>query len=162
MITAVYPGSFDPVTNGHIDIIKRSSNIFDRLIVGVGCNYSKSPFFTVEERAGMINDVLLDLGLLENIEIETFDGLLMDYVKSKGAKVIIRGVRALTDFEYENALAQMNKHLEPSVETILLMASEQYSFVSSAMIKEVAKLGGNVSMKVHPIVNQMLKEKFGS
>ncbi len=160
MKIAVYPGSFDPLTNGHIDIIKRSSDIFDKLIVGIGCNYAKKPLFSVYERIDMVNTVLKDLNINNNIEIQSFDGLLMSYVESTKAKVIVRGLRAVSDYEYELAIHLMNRSLNKEIDTVILMASENFSFISSAMIKEVARLGGDVSDKVHPYVISKLKEKF--
>lgn len=161
MITALYPGSFDPLTNGHIDIIKRGKKIFDRLVIGIGINRTKTPLFTNEERFDILTTVLTDLNIIDNIDIVNYEGLLMDFAKAQNAQVVVRGLRAVSDFEYEFAIAQMNKCLNPSVETVFMMASEQYSFISSALIKEVAKLGGDVSAKIHPYVFQKLKEKFG-
>jgi pantetheine-phosphate adenylyltransferase len=160
MKVAVYPGSFDPLTNGHIDIIKRSSDIFDKLIVAIGCNYSKRPLFDINERLDMMHVVLDDLNINNNIEIQSFDGLLMDFVEKTGSKVIVRGLRAVSDYEYELAIYLMNRSLNQKVDTVILMASENFSFISSAMIKEVAKLGGDVSDKVHPYIIKNLKKKF--
>lgn len=164
MIKAVYPGSFDPATNGHLDIIMRSSEIFDKLVVGIGHNYSKSDksLFSVEERLDLLQRVFKNLGLDKNVELMTFEGLLMDFVIDVGAEVIVRGLRAVSDFEYEFAISQMNKTLNPHIDTVFLMASEQYSFISSALIKEVAKFGGDVSTKIHPIILERLKEKLNT
>jgi len=160
MTVAVYPGSFDPITNGHLDVIKRSKKLFDRLFVSVVCNYSKKSLFTKEERVDIIKTVLMDNGLTDNVIIEGFEGLLINYVKEKHANVIVRGLRAVTDFEYEFAISQMNRHLNSEIDTVFLMANEQYSFISSNMIKEVAMLGGDISSQIHPYVLIKLKEKF--
>ena len=142
MKIGVYPGSFDPVTEGHMDIIKRSAKLFDKVIVAVARNYSKKPLFTAEERMELIQRSLQGL---PNVEVDSFEGLLMDYIHSKDAQVIIKGLRAISDFEYEFQMALMNRKLDPKVETIFMMTSYKYSFLSSSMIKEVASLGGCIS-----------------
>lgn len=157
---ALYPGTFDPITNGHIDLIKRALKIFDKIIVAIGENPAKKPLFTLEERVLMIKKSLEELELLDRVEVESFSGLLVDFAKQKGASVIIRGLRAVSDFEYEMQLALMNRKLSNSMDTIFLMPSLKYIFLSSSIIKEAAKFGGNVEDLVPKIVFQKLKEKF--
>lgn len=142
MRIGVYPGSFDPVTNGHMDVIRRSSKIFDKVIVAVVKNYSKKPLFTVKEREELIKSNIKELS---NVEVDSFEGLLIDYVHKKQAQVIIKGLRAISDFEYEFQMALMNRKLDKEVETIFLMTNHKYSFLSSSMVKEVAGLGGCIS-----------------
>ena len=156
MRLAVYPGTFDPITNGHADIMRRTLNIFDRVVVALAENVRKAPLFTIEERKAMITDAL---GHDPRIEIDHFDGLLVDYVKRRKAGVVIRGLRALADFEYEFQLAHMNRHLAPAVETLFLMTSEESFYVSSSLVKEVALMGGDVSRMVPPAVVAALKVK---
>ncbi|HZJ82366.1 MAG TPA: pantetheine-phosphate adenylyltransferase [Clostridia bacterium] len=139
MRIGVYPGSFDPVTSGHMDVIKRSSKIFDKVIVAVVRNYSKKPLFTAEERQELIRSNVKDL---PNVEVDSFEGLLINYIHEKNAQVIIKGLRAISDFEYEFQMALMNRKLDKEVETIFLMTNHKYSFLSSSMVKEVAELGG--------------------
>jgi len=153
---AVYPGTFDPITNGHADIMRRTLNIFDRVVVALAENVRKAPLFTIEERKAMITDAL---GNDPRIEIDHFDGLLVDYVKRRKAGVVIRGLRALADFEYEFQLAHMNRHLAPAVETLFLMTSEESFYVSSSLVKEVALMGGDVSRMVPRAVVAALKAK---
>src|ERR1019366_3234321 len=138
---AVYPGSFDPLTNGHMDIIHRGARLFDRIIVAVLVNSDKRPLFTIEERLAILRDAFKDE---PNVEAETFEGLLVDYVKARRAGVIVRGLRAVADFEYEMQMALMNRHLSGDVETVFMMPAEQYTYVSSRLIREVAALGGSV------------------
>ena len=157
MAVAVYPGSFDPVTLGHQDIIERSSKIMDRVIVGVLKNNSKSPLFSVEERVNMLKSVT---GHLSNIEILAFDGLLVDFVRQCHADVIVRGLRAITDFEYELQMSQTNHKLEPDVETMFLTTSIEYSYLSSTTVKEIAAFGGEISQFVPEAVAGMLVEKM--
>ena len=157
MKTAIYPGSFDPVTLGHYDIIERSSKIFDRLIVGVLNNSAKSPLFSVEERVKMLKDVTKGL---PNVEVMAFDGLLIDFARAKEAQVIVRGLRAVTDFEYELQMAQTNHKLEPSVETVFLTTSLEYSYLSSTIVKEVAFYHGDISKFVPDVVRERLREKM--
>lgn len=156
---AVYPGTFDPVTYGHIDIIKRAANIFDKLIVSVAKNVHKNPVLSIEERVDLLKKIVDSLNI-ENVEIDSFDGLLVDYLKRRGIKIIIRGLRVVTDFDYEFAYASMNQKLCPDIETVFLMTNEKYSFISSTLIKEVAMLGGDVSGYAPDIVINKLKEKF--
>jgi pantetheine-phosphate adenylyltransferase len=153
---AVYPGTFDPITNGHADIMRRTLNIFDRVVVALAENVRKAPLFSIDERKAMITDAL---GHDPRIEIDHFDGLLVDYVKRRKAGVVIRGLRALADFEYEFQLAHMNRHLAPEVETLFLMTSEESFYVSSSLVKEVALMGGDVSRMVPPAVVAALKAK---
>ncbi len=157
MRIGIYPGSFDPVTNGHIDIIKRSAKLVDVLIVAILQNTHKNSLFTEEERVELLRHSCSDV---ENLKIECFSGLLVDFAKEKNADLIIRGLRALTDFEYEFQMAQMNKHLYPDVETIFLVTDVKYSFLSSSAIKEVAKFGGCVTDFVPEIVAKQTLQKF--
>ena len=156
MIKAIYPGTFDPVTLGHLDIVKRSSNLVDELIVGVLENNAKNPLFSVEERVKMLEEATKDL---RNVKIVLFRGLLIDFVKVMGADVIIRGLRAITDFDYELQMAQANHKLNSTVETIFLTTSVEYSYISSSTVKEIAKLGGDVTGFVPMIVAEELAEK---
>jgi pantetheine-phosphate adenylyltransferase len=156
-VIAIYPGTFDPFTNGHLDLIDRSTHLFDKLIVSVLRNESKQPLFTVAERLEMIQEVLRDD---HHVEIDSFDGLLVDYAAKRKAGVILRGIRAISDYEYELQMALMNRRLHPEIETAFLMANEAYSFISSRLVKEVSGLGGNVSGLVPPSVEAKLKKKF--
>jgi pantetheine-phosphate adenylyltransferase len=155
-IVAIYPGSFDPLTNGHVDIIQRGSRLFDRIIVGVLINLEKAPLFTVPERVGIAREVFRGWG---NVDVDTFDGLLVDYARSKQASVIVRGLRAVSDFEYELQMALMNRRLSPDVETVFMMPAEPYTYVSSRLVKEVVALGGSVHGLVPGIVEDRLREK---
>ena len=163
MKTAIYPGSFDPVTLGHFDIIKRSSEIFDQVIVGVLCNNAKSPLFSVEERVKMLEEVTKDI---TNVEVQSFDGLLVDFMRQNHAKVIVRGLRAITDFEYELQLAQMNRVIAPEIDTLFLTTNLKYAYLSSSTVKEVAAYGGDISNFVTPYVadevHKRLRERQGS
>lgn len=154
---AVYAGSFDPLTYGHVNIIERALKIFDKVIVAVATNYQKQPLFSPEERVKMIKEVFKNE---PRVEVESFEGLLVDYMKKKGIKIIIRGLRATSDFEYEYHMASMNKSLYPEVDTIFMVTAKDYFFISSRTIKEIASLGGEVSDFVPPIVAEKLKEKF--
>src|SRR5438132_269838 len=153
---AVYPGTFDPLTNGHVDIIRRGARLFDRIIVAILVNIGKEPLFTIAERTDIIRDVFSDL---HNLEVDSFDGLLVDYVRRKRADVIVRGLRAVADFEYELQMALMNRHLSPQVETVFMMPAEQYTYVSSRLVKEVAALGGSVAGLVPPAVERRLEAR---
>lgn len=155
---AVVPGSFDPVTLGHLDIIKRASDIFDIVYIAVLNNSSKSPLFTVEERIDLIGQVTKQYS---NVRIESSSGLLIDYAKEKKANAIIRGLRAVSDFEYEMQITSMNRVLDEHIETFFIMTKNQYSFLSSSIVKEVAKYGGNIGELVPAVVEKALKEKFG-
>src|SRR2546428_4517808 len=154
---AVYPGSFDPLTNGHVDIITRGSRIFDRIIVAILVNAEKAPLFRMDERLEIARAVFMDL---PNVEVDTFDGLLVDYVERRGAQVIVRGLRAVSDFEYEFQMALMNQRLNVKIETVFMMPSEQYTYTSSRLIKEVFALGGRVHGLVPDVVEQRLFEKL--
>ena len=154
---AVYPGSFDPVTNGHVDIIKRGIRMFDELIVLIAHNPNKKALFTVEERLTMIREVIRDC---DNVRVDSFDGLLVDYVKRTGANVILRGLRALSDFEYEFQLALINRRLNRDVETVFLMSGFKWLYTSSKIINEAASLGGSVKGLVPEIVNLKLQQKY--
>ncbi|MGQ9619064.1 MAG: pantetheine-phosphate adenylyltransferase [Candidatus Aminicenantia bacterium] len=155
---AVFPGSFDPITNGHIDIIKRAEGIFDEIIVAVLENPQKTCLFEAQERADMIKEIFKDS---PKVKVETFNGLLMNYMKKKGAKVVIRGLRAISDFEYEFQMALMNMKLNPEVETLFMMPSVEYSFLSSRLVKEVYSLSGCVKDLVPPVVEEYLRKKLG-
>ena len=156
-IVAVYPGSFDPITNGHLDLIARGSRLVDRLIVAILGNEAKKPLFSVEERVEMLEEVLKPY---QNVEVGTFDGLTVAYAAERGANMILRGIRAISDYEYELQMALMNRRLQPGIETAFLMAGEAYSFISSRLVKEVASLGGNIAGLVPPIVEARLKERL--
>lgn len=154
---AVVPGSFDPVTNGHVDIIRRSSQYFDEILVAVLINTDKQPLFTIEERVAMLEEVTKDF---TNVKVDAFSGLLVDYAVQKNAQVLVRGLRAVSDFEYELQLTSMNKHLNKEIETFYMMTNQQYSFISSSIVKGVAKVGGDIDNLVPEIVAASLKEKF--
>jgi len=154
---AVYPGSFDPLTNGHVDIITRGARLFDRIVVAVLVNAEKSPLFTMAERVDIARAVFKHL---PNVEIDTFDGLLVDYVARRGAQVIVRGLRAVSDFEFEFQMALMNQRLNGKIDTIFMMPAEQYTYTSSRLIKEVFSLGGQVHGLVPDMVEQRLREKL--
>lgn len=156
---AVYPGSFDPVTYGHLDIINRGLMIFDNVIVAVARNSAKNALFTIDERVELISKVLEDN---DRAKVDTFDGLLIDYVRSQQATVIIRGLRAISDFEYEFQIAQMNRSLTKDVETLFMMTSVPYSYLSSSIVKEVSSLNGPVDGLVPPLVKEALLNKFSS
>jgi len=155
---AIYPGTFDPITNGHLDLIQRGLRIFDHIIVAVAENPGKNPLFTVEERLEMIRIALKDT---HNVTIDTFGGLLVDYVMSQNSRVVLRGLRAVTDFEYEFQMAMMNRRMEPEIETVFLMTGLRWVFLSSRIIKEAAVHGGNIQGMVPEFVHQKLNEKFG-
>jgi pantetheine-phosphate adenylyltransferase len=154
---AVYPGSFDPLTNGHVDIIARGARLFDRIVVAILVNTEKAPLFTMSERVEVAKTVF---EAYPNVEIDTFDGLLVDYVDRRSAQVIVRGLRAVSDFEFEFQMALMNQRLNGKIDTIFMMPAEQYTYISSRMIKEVVSLGGRVHGLVPDIVEQRLREKF--
>ena len=157
MNKAVYPGSFDPVTLGHLDIIRRTSEMFDRVIIGVLNNKSKSPLFSVEERVNMLKEVTANL---PNVEVQSFEGLLIDFVRKNDARVIVRGLRAITDFEYELQMAQTNRVIAPEVDTIFLTTNLRYSYLSSSIVKEIAEFDGEISAFLHPAVAEKVREKL--
>ena len=158
-LTAVYPGTFDPITNGHLDIISRGGTLFDRIIVAILRNPEKVPLFPLEERVDILRSVV---SKRPTVEVEAFDGLLVEYARERGAQVIVRGLRALSDFEYEFQMTQMNQRLEPGIQTVFMMPSETYSYVSSRLVKEVARLGGDVTGLVPPEVVARLKRRFAA
>ena len=156
-ILAIYPGSFDPVTNGHLDLIERGAKIFDRLVVAVLQNLDKDPLFTVAERVEMLREVTR---VWPNVEVDIFNGLLVDYARQKKARVLLRGIRAISDYEYELQMALMNRKLEPGIETVFMMPAETYSYLSSRLVKEIARLGGAVESLVPSVVAERLKVKI--
>ena len=156
MPKVVYPGTFDPFTRGHEDLVRRASKLFGRVVVGVADSAAKRPFFTCQERVDMAREVLRDL---PNVEVISFSSLLMDFVHAQGSRIILRGLRAISDFEYEFQMAGMNRHLFPEVETLFLTPGEQYMFVSASIVREIARFGGDVSQFVHPVVAKKLREK---
>jgi pantetheine-phosphate adenylyltransferase len=155
-VVAIYPGSFDPITNGHLDLIERGAAFFDKLIVSILRNDEKQALFSVEERMEMLSEVV---GGFSNVEVGSFDGLLVDYAAQAGASVILRGIRAVSDYEYELQMALMNRRLRPEIETVFLMAGEAHSFVSSRLVKEVIRLRGNISGLVPPSVEGRLRKR---
>lgn len=155
---AIYPGTFDPITNGHADLIQRARRRFDRVIVAVAGSTGKSTCFTLEERVSLARTAV---SKLDHVEVTGFDGLLVKFAEEQGAGVILRGLRAVSDFEYEFQLASMNRKLAPGVETMFLTPDEGYSFISSSLVREIASLGGDVRSFVHPAVQEALKERFG-
>ena len=156
-VVAIYPGSFDPITNGHLDVIERGSRLFDHLIVAILHNAGKEALFSAKERVEMVGEVLSHMS---NIEVDSFEGLLVSYAKSRGARVILRGIRAVSDYEYELQMALMNRRLESQIETVFLMAAEANSFVSSRLVKEVVQLGGDIGGFVPPSVANRLHSRF--
>ena len=158
MRTAVYPGSFDPVTNGHVNLILRSLAFADHVIVAVASNVAKQPLFTLEERVALLREVMDH----RSVEIRSFSGLLVDFARSVGAAVIVRGLRAVSDFEYEFQMALMNRQLEPGIETVFLVPAFDLTYLSSSLVREVARFGGDVSQLVHPKVAAALKRKFAT
>lgn len=158
-VTAIYPGTFDPVTNGHLDLITRASNLYNRVVVAVAVNKNKTPLFSLDERVDLIKAITLGF---RNVTVIGFDNLLVDCARQQGAHVILRGLRAVSDFEYEFQLASMNRRLAPELETVFLTPAEQYEFISSSMIREIAQLNGDVSCFVPDLVHQCLINKFRS
>ena len=155
-VLAIYPGSFDPVTNGHLDLIERGANIFGRLVVAVLRNTEKAPMFTLAERMEMLRESTQPF---PNVEVDAFEGLLVDYARRLGARVLLRGIRAVSDYEYELQMAMMNRRLEPGLETVFMLPAEAYSYVSSRLVREIAQLGGAVTGLVPPAVEQRLRAK---
>lgn len=158
MKIAVYPGSFDPTTNGHINIVVRAAKLFDKLIVGVLDNPSKTPMFTAEEKICQLKQIIKDLGL-DNVEVKSFSGLLVDFAKSVNANIVIRGLRGVTDFSYEFQMALTNKALDSDIETLFISADTQYLFFSSSQVKEISDFGGNIDNMVPPLIKKALEEK---
>ncbi len=156
MITAIYPGTFDPLTRGHEDLVRRASTLFDYVVVGIAQSHAKKPFFSIDERVEIAREVL---GHYTNVKVASFSGLLKDFVREQEGRVIIRGLRAVSDFEYEFQMAGMNRHLLPEVETLFLTPSDQYQFISGTIVREIAFLGGDVSKFVFPSVDRWLQEK---
>lgn len=160
--TVVYPGSFDPVTNGHLDIVCRACQTFDRVVVAVTHNARKTPLFTLRERIEMLKTVLAPMIKTGQVRVDSFDGLLADYCRKQGARVVVRGLRALADFEFEFQMALMNRHLAPELETVFLMADEKYTYLSSSLLKDVARLGGDAWRFVPPSLVERIKKKLHS
>ena len=156
-VTAIYPGSFDPPTNGHLDLVERGSHIFDELVVAILRNAEKTPLFSVGERRGMLDELTSDF---KNVRVDVFDGLTVDYAAKAKASAVLRGIRALSDYEYELQMAMMNRKLRPDLETVFMMPAEQYSYLSSRLVREVARLGGTITGLVPDIVEHRLKEKL--
>jgi pantetheine-phosphate adenylyltransferase len=156
-VIAIYPGSFDPITNGHLDLIERCSGVVSKLVVAILKNETKRPLFSVEERMEMLREVV---SIYPNVEVDSFHGLLVDYAATRKARLILRGIRAISDYEYELQMALMNRRLRPEIETMFMMAGEAYSFISSRLVKEVIGLGGNISGLVPPPVERRLKQRF--
>ena len=159
MIKAVYPGTFDPLTRGHEDLVRRAATLFDKLVLAIADSKAKKPYFTLEERIAMAREVLGDI---KNVEIVGFSSLLTEFVRKQGARVVLRGLRAVSDFEYEFQLAGMNRNLYPEMETMFLTPSEQHMFISATLVREIATLGGDVSKFVHPAVERRLKAKVSA
>src|SRR5512147_2274547 len=159
MSLAIYPGSFDPLTNGHVDIISRGARLFDRIVVSILVNAEKAPLFSMEERVEIARAVFADQ---RNVEVDTFNGLLVDYVARRGAQVIVRGLRAVSDFEFEFQMALMNQRLNPKIETIFMMPAEQYTYTSSRLIKEIFRLGGRIHGLVPDMVEERLRRKIAA
>lgn len=161
MKIALYPGTFDPITNGHMDIIERASRLFDKIIITVARNPAKSPLLSAEERVFLIQQVVAEIETSAVLVVKTFDGLIVDFAKKEKANAIIRGLRAVSDFEYEFQMALMNRRLNSEVSTVFLMPHEKYTYLNSTIVKEVAHLGGNISNFVPPVVEMKLNKKFG-
>ena len=156
MITAIYPGTFDPMTRGHEDLVRRAASLFDRVVVGVAHSRNKRPYFSIDERVEIAREVL---GHYPNVKVASFAGLLKDFVREQEGRVIVRGLRAVSDFEYEFQMAGMNRHLLPEVETLFMTPSDQYQFISGTIVREIAELGGDVSKFVFPSVERWLQAK---
>lgn len=161
MRRAIYPGSFDPLTNGHLDIIERSCKLFDEVIIAILVNPDKQPFFTIEERQQMLNELLKDVNRAECIvRVDSFRGLLVNYALAQQANAIVRGIRAISDYEYELQMALMNRRLEPTIETVFMMPAEAYTYVSSRLVKEIFELGGVIKGLVPPLIENRMIEKM--
>jgi len=158
-VTAIYPGTFDPMTVGHMDVAKRASGMFDDVIVAVAGSTSKNTFFNLDERVQLATDILSDYS---NVTVQSFDGLLVEYAKQSGSKVIIRGLRAISDFDYEVQIAGVNRHLSPEIETVFIAAAQEYTFLSSSIVREIARLYGDVSDFVHPLVIEAFERRLGN
>lgn len=158
MHSVVYPGTFDPITNGHSDLIVRATNLFERVVVAVAEDTGKQPAFTIDKRIALAEDVL---GTIDGVEVVRFSGLLVEFARKMDVPVIMRGLRAVSDFEFELQLAGMNRRMAPDIETLFLTPAEQYSYISSSLVREIARLGGNVSTFVSPAVQAALRERFG-
>jgi pantetheine-phosphate adenylyltransferase len=156
---AIYPGTFDPITNGHIDLIERAACLFDKVIVAIAANVLKTPAFTLAERVELVSQIIKNTKL-PNVKVYGFDCLLAEFAKKNNARIILRGLRAVSDFEYEFQLASMNRHIAPELETVFLTPAEQFSFISSSLVREIAALGGNISEFVSPLVATALKKKY--
>jgi pantetheine-phosphate adenylyltransferase, bacterial len=159
LLKAIYPGTFDPITRGHEDLIRRASRLFDEIVVAIAENRNKTPFFTLDERVEIAREVLADI---PGVRVEGFSSLLIDFAARHEAHIVLRGLRAVSDFEYEFQLAGMNRNLKPDIETIFMTPSDQYMFISSSMVREIARLGGDVSAFVHPLVMQRLNAKISA
>jgi len=155
-VTAIYPGTFDPLTRGHIDVVQRASRMFDDVIVGVAASANKNPFFSLEERVDMATRITAEL---DNVTARPFDGLLVDFATSVDSRVIVRGLRAISDFEYEVQIAGVNRHLSPSIETVFIAASQDYTFLSSSIVREIARFDGDIGEFVHPLVEEAFAER---
>jgi pantetheine-phosphate adenylyltransferase len=154
--SAVYPGTFDPITRGHEDLVRRAATIFDRIVVAIAVNPGKAPLFSIDERVGLAQAVLADV---PGVEVQAYSGLTVDFARANGIAVIIRGLRAVSDFEFEFQLSNMSRHISPGIETVFLTPKEQFTFVSSTLVREIATLGGNVSEFVHPLVEAAFRGK---
>ena len=153
--TAIYPGTFDPITNGHHDLVRRAASIFERVVVAIAANPNKAPMFTLDQRVDMARRVLVDV---PRVEVMGYNGLTVDFASQNGLSVIVRGLRAISDFEFEFQLANMSRHLSPDIESVFMTPQEQYTFISSTLVREIAVMGGNVSEFVHPLVEAELKK----
>lgn len=156
-VTAIYPGTFDPMTVGHADVAERASRMFDEVVIGVAANKTKNPFFSLEERVALAREITEPL---DNVSVQPFQGLLMRFARSIDCKVVIRGLRAISDFDYEVQIAGVNRHLDPNVETVFIAASQDYTFLSSSIVREIARHGGNYSEFVHPSVVEAFRRKY--
>ncbi len=156
-VKALYPGSFDPITNGHLDLVRRASELFDEVIIAIAASPGKTPAFSLEERVSMAREVTAEV---DNVQVQPFDGLTVSFANKYDIRVILRGLRAVSDFEFEFQMATMNRHLGPNVETLFLTPAEQYTFISSSLVREIAALGGDISKFVHPHVEAALKKRF--